>query len=266
MGRLKVAIFQTDVAFGEPEVNYRRMERFFREADGRDVDLILMPEMWNTGYALAQLPKIADAEGERTKAFLSHFAKQLKTVIVGGSVAIREKDRFYNTTYVLDATGALIAEYRKIHLFRLMREEKYLTAGNRRVLFSINGVKMGLSICYDLRFPELARGLALEGAEILFLPAEWPAPRMDHWKTLTTARAIENQLFLAAANRVGKDPENQYFGHSLLLNPWGEALAEGGEKEEILFQTIDVAEIGRVRQKIPVFEDRRPDLYFPFPS
>jgi predicted amidohydrolase len=125
----------------------------------------------------------------------------------------------------------------------------------------IEGVPAAMMICYDIRFPELARTLALGGAKVLFVPAEWPHPRLHHWKTLLTARAIENQMFVVACNRVGRSVDTDFFGHSLVLNPWGETLVEGDETERILQATLELDEVDRVRKTIPIFEDRRPGLY-----
>jgi omega-amidase len=116
-------------------------------------------------------------------------------------------------------------------------------------------------ICYDIRFPELARTLALDGAKILFVPAEWPHPRLHHWRTLLMARAIENQMFVVSCNRVGTSGSTHFFGHSLIIDPWGEIIAEGAEHEEIITAALDLTEVDKVRGRIPVFEDRRPELY-----
>ncbi|MBE3555300.1 MAG: carbon-nitrogen family hydrolase, partial [Thermicanus sp.] len=225
---------------------------------------ILMPEMWTTGYALSRIRELADDEGKRTKDFLSSYAKKIGAFIVGGSISERRGEMIYNTSYVFDAEGKQVGEYRKIHLFRLMEEEKFLSPGERLTTFSFMGERMGLAICYDLRFPELFRQLALAGAKAILLPAEWPHPRLHHWRTLLAARAIENQMFILAANRTGRDERNFFFGHSLVLSPWGEVVAEGGEGEEILYATIRLDEVEKIRREIPVFEDRRPDLYTSF--
>lgn len=117
-------------------------------------------------------------------------------------------------------------------------------------------------ICYDLRFPELARSLALDGAHIVFVPAEWPHPRLNHWRALLQARAIENQMFIVAVNRVGKGGNHTFCGHSMVVDPWGSILAEMKEEEASLTVDIDLEEVDRVRRKIPVFKDRIPDCYF----
>ena len=119
----------------------------------------------------------------------------------------------------------------------------------------------GGAICYDLRFPELFRRYALDGALFCLLPSEWPHPRLAHWRTLLRARAIENQMFVVACNRVVETGDNRFFGHSAVIDPWGETLVEGDESEVLLFATLDTALVADVRQRIPVFADRRPAAY-----
>jgi len=118
-----------------------------------------------------------------------------------------------------------------------------------------------MMICYDIRFPELARKLALSGAKILFVPAEWPHPRLHHWRSLLIARAIENQMYVCGINRVGRDAANVFCGHSMIVDPWGEVIAEADETETIISAAVDLARPDEVRSRIPVFRDRRPELY-----
>jgi len=260
---MKVAMLQMDVTIGEPETNraraLERMAEAVRAAEKPDV--LLLPEMWNTGYALENAAALADANGEPTHGLMSAFAREHGVNVIAGSIANRTDDGIRNTIMVYGRGGERIAEYSKLHLFRLMEEEKYLTAGNARGLFALDGVAAGMMVCYDIRFPELARRLALDGAKVLFVPAQWPKPRLHHWRTLLQARAIENQLFVVACNRVGESRGSEFFGHSMIIGPWGDVLAEGGEEETILTADLDLAEVDRVREKIPVFRDRRPELY-----
>ncbi|WP_261807861.1 carbon-nitrogen family hydrolase [Paenibacillus sp. N3.4] len=258
-----IALIQMDIKIGEPDTNFARLNKLLEESlqAANKPDVIVFPEMWNTGYALNEIQQLADPSGERTKAFLSEFARKHQVNIIGGSIADKREDRVLNTIYAFDRAGVETAEYSKIHLFRLMDEEKFLHSGDQLGLFELEGVPAGAMICYDIRFPELARKLALEGARILFVPAEWPHPRLHHWRTLLMARAIENQMYVVACNRVGTSGTTNFFGHSMVIDPWGEVLVEGDESEAVLHATIDLSEVVRVRDKIPVFEDRRPHLY-----
>ena len=267
--RLRVAIIQSDVQIGQPESNFSNVERLLLEAINTEVgdlgekpDVVLLPEMWNTGYALTELAQIADDLGLRTQAFISSFARQHQVNIIAGSVSVKLPDgSFANRSYVFNRNGECMKEYDKLHLFRLMDEEQYLQQGTHSGDFNLEGVPAGLMICYDIRFPELARKLALSGAQIMFVPAQWPNPRLHHWRTLLQARAIENQMYVVSCNRVGVSGETAFFGHSMVIDPWGEVLAEGSESEQILRVTLDLELVAEVRKRIPIFADRRPELY-----
>ncbi|GIP13689.1 hydrolase MtnU [Paenibacillus macerans] len=259
----RVALVQGDIKLGEPEENRRAMQELLERAvqEHPDLDLAVLPEMWNTGYALERIDELADTEGKATREWLSAFAAKHRIHIVGGSIAEKRDGKIYNAMYVFDREGKETARYAKLHLFRLMEEEKYLAPGERNVVFELDGTKAGASICYDIRFPELARTLALQGAKVLFVPAEWPHPRLHHWRTLLMARAIENQMYVVACNRVGRGGGSDFFGHSMIIDPWGEIVAEGGEGEEIVAGTVDLPLVDEVRGRIPVFADRRPGCY-----
>lgn len=261
--KLRISLLQMDIAIGEPERNFAKLESMLEEAvsTADKPDVIVFPEMWNTGYALDRIHELADVQGERTREYLSLFSRKHQVNIIGGSIAEKKEDAILNTIYAFDRTGNVAADYSKIHLFRLMDEEKYLTAGERLGRFELDGIQSGMMICYDIRFPELSRKLALDGAKVLFVPAEWPHPRLHHWRTLLMARAIENQMYVVSCNRVGTSGTASFFGHSMVIDPWGEAIAEGGEEETILTATVDLDNVDKVRRTIPIFEDRRPHLY-----
>lgn len=256
-------MIQCDVALGEPEVNRTKIEEAMERAAhaAEKPDVILLPELWNTGYALTEIGRLADPEGQHNRAWLSAFARRHGIHIIGGSIAENRSGQVYNTMLVFDRNGDEVAAYSKIHLFRLMEEEKYLQPGERSATFELDGVTAGAAICYDIRFPELTRSLALRGAKLLFVAAEWPLPRLNHWRTLLTARAIENQMYVIACNRTGKSGGDEFFGHSMIIDPWGEIVAEGGEAEEMVIASIDLTLVDQVRRRIPVFDDRRPQAY-----
>ncbi|WFB60947.1 carbon-nitrogen family hydrolase [Paenibacillus sp. BR1-192] len=262
--QLHIALIQADIEIGNVQANMDNMLAMMEKAAAANhkPDVIVLPEMWNTGYALDRIQELADPMGQETSSMLSEFARKHRIQVVGGSVAERIEDRIYNSMYVFNRNGEQIAKYSKIHLFRLMDEEKFLQAGQQTVTFDLEEMKAGASICYDIRFPELSRTLALGGAQVLFVPAEWPHPRLHHWRTLLIARAIENQMYVVACNRVGTSGETDFFGHSLIIDPWGEIIAEGDERETIVTGMLDCKLTDEVRGRIPVFEDRRPHLYF----
>lgn len=261
--KLRLALLQMNIEAGNPERNFGKLQEMLEKAlqDEQKPDVLLFPEMWNTGYALNVIHDLADTAGERTAELLSAFSKKHEVYIVGGSIAEKREDGVYNTILAFDRQGSRIADYSKIHLFRLMDEEKHLKAGDQPGRLTIQGAEAGMMICYDIRFPELARKLALDGAKLLFVPAEWPNPRLHHWRTLLMARAIENQMYVVACNRMGQSGETTFFGHSMIIDPWGEIVAEAGEEETILYADIDLDLVDEVRSRIPVFEDRRPQLY-----
>ncbi|MDN7242039.1 carbon-nitrogen family hydrolase [Planococcus sp. N028] len=257
---MKLACIQLDIAFGEPETNFKRVAEKMQEAAENGADIIVLPEMWNTGYALTELENLADST-EQAKAFIADFAEKHHVHVVGGSVSTRKKGAFYNTMHIANKNGEAVGEYDKAHLFGLMDEHVYLEAGDSLNLFELDGVACGGVICYDIRFPEWIRAHALNGAKIMFVPAEWPLARIDHWRILLQARAIENQCFVVAVNRAGKDPKNEFGGNSMIIAPWGEIRMHLGTEETIGYAEIDLTEVDEVRGRIPVFDDRRETLY-----
>jgi predicted amidohydrolase len=181
-------------------------------------------------------------------------------MVIVGSLPEAHGDKVFNTAYLLDR-GSVAGTYRKMHLFSLMGEDRSLDSGDSILVADTSVGRVGVMICYDLRFPELARRLAVEGAEIIVVPGEWPKPREDHWRTLLRARAIENQLFVIAANCCGVVGKLDFFGESLILGPKGEILAEAGNQPGEPSALLDPAEMERWRESITCFKDRRPDCY-----
>lgn len=257
---MKVALIQMDLVLGRPAENRAKAAALVREA-AEGADLVMLPEMWTTAYALPELAgRLADRDREPTGGFLAGLARECG-VFLAGSAAEEREGRVYNMATVYGPDGRRLAEYAKVHLVPMMDEPRYLAPGDRAVVTEVGGVCAGLAICYDLRFPELHRTMALAGAQMILIPAEWPSQRLHHWRTLLMARAIENQCFVLGCNRVGKDPNNSFPGHSLVVDPWGTILAEGGEQEEIVRAEIDLAQVADIRAKVPVFRDRRPEAY-----
>ncbi|WP_068785318.1 carbon-nitrogen family hydrolase [Paenibacillus phocaensis] len=261
--RWRIALVQCEIDLGNPGNNRARMERLLERAASaaEKPDLILLPELWNTGYALTEIGELAEPEGRESREWLAAFAQRQGIHVIGGSIAEIRSGQVYNTMPVFNRYGEEVAAYSKIHLFRLMEEDQFLQAGERCVTFELDGLLAGAAICYDIRFPELARSLALRGAKLLFVAAEWPHPRLNHWRTLLAARAIENQMYVIACNRTGISGGEAFFGHSMIIDPWGDIVAEGGEAEEIVTASIDLTQVDQVRRRIPVFADRRPQLY-----
>jgi predicted amidohydrolase len=255
-----ISLAQIDCRRGEPETNEAVAETFIAEAARRGSDLILLPELWRSGFDLAHGHRHAAPLGTGPFAWLANLARSHGIWIAGSLLEAREGE-IYNTATLHSAEGELAGVYRKVHLFGLMEEDRYLAAGNRTVLLDLDWGQTGLAICYDLRFPELFRRQAVEGATLILLPAQWPRRRVDAWRMLLRARAAENQLFMVGCNRVGASGETPFGGHSAIIDPWGNVIIEGGESELLLTSTIDMDQVAKVRVHMPVFQDRRPDLY-----
>jgi len=258
---VRLALIQTTLEYANPQSNIARLRGLIAQAVAGQADILVLPEMWNTSYALSQLADLADREGQPAASAIAQLAAKYRVNIVAGSVSDCRQGSFFNTAYVFDRQGRQVACYNKAHLFGLMKEDQYLTPGQERVTFELEGISCGIIICYDLRFPELSRALALDGAELLFVPAQWPKPRLHPWRTLLQARALENQLFVAAVNRVGTEGQASFFGHSMVVSPLGEIISEGSEEEEILYADIDLEEIIQVRARMNCLGDRNPTVY-----
>ncbi len=258
---MRISIGQMHVDAGHPANNLPVVQAMTAEAKRRGSDLVLFPELWASGYDLEHAEQHADRLGEGLFATMSDLARQHGLYLLAGSLLSREPQGFCNTSVLYSPDGSQLAAYSKLHLFRLMDEEKYLAAGNQRTVVDTPWGRAGMAICYDLRFPELFRRYALKGAKVFFLPSEWPHPRLAHWQTLLRARAIENQCFMVACNRVGKTGETEFFGHSAIIDPWGEIVVEAGSQEMLLTADIDLGLVDTIRKRIPIFADRREEVY-----
>lgn len=259
---MKIACVQMDVLPGKPEENYAIAEAQIRKAARKQPDVILLPETWNTGFAPAHLdPAQADEDGARTKQICSTLAKELGVNLLAGSVTTRRGDELYNTAYGFNRQGALVCSYEKTHLFSPLDEKQAYRPGNSLARFTLDGVSCALIICYDLRFPELARTLALPGLDVLFVVSQWPRQRISHLQTLAQARAIENQTFVAVCNACGTADGTTFGGCSMAIDPLGGVIRQAGTRACILYADMRLDLLTQVRQAMPVFQDRRPELY-----
>lgn len=261
MSELKIGLVQMNIALAQVEKNVEKAEKYVQEAAAKGVRLLVLPELWTTGYALENIAALSEEISGYTAQRIASWAQTHQMCIVAGSIPIRRSHGVTNTTLVFDQMGNMVAQYDKVHLFQPMAEDQYLLPGDNTTLVDLWGWKCGLMICYDLRFPELSRALTNAGAELLIMPSEFPEPRIGHWQTLIKARAIENQLFFLGVNRVGQDNQNQFFGHSMAVGPWGEVLNNETDQEELIVVTISKSQIIEARNKIPCLRDRRPEVY-----
>ena len=259
---MKVAALQMNVALGEPKKNIDTMYRLAAKAMENRPDVLLLPELWRLGFYPRPIHDFADDDGSETRRVLAEMAHRYQVNIVGGTVANAIGKRVFNTCYIFDRTGHLVTVDHKTHLFSPSGENEDFTAGDAIVTFTLDGIKCGIAVCYDIRFPEFIRQQALADISILFLPAAWPLTRLIHWQTLTRARAIENQIFVVAANEAGTiEQAEQLAGHSVIIDPWGEILAEAGEDETIIQANLRPLIRQQIKSSIDVFNDRRETLY-----
>jgi predicted amidohydrolase len=260
---MKIALAQIDCDIERPEANLRKVHTLCEHAAEQGCRLAVFPELTDTGYDLQAVHQSARPLDGLPYRQLSAIAIE-ENIYIACGLALRVGSDIFNTLAVFDPKGQRIAHYLKVHLFSTdpVREDKVFKAGNDLVTVAIDDWTMGLAICYDLRFPEWLRKLALAGAEAILLPSAWPASRVVHWKTLTEARAIENQFYMLAANRAGTDTDVVMAGATRLIDPWGTVLAEAGPKEErLVIGEIDKDIVTQTRHSMDVFKHRRPELY-----
>jgi omega-amidase len=260
---MKIALAQIQCRPGDVAFNTRTIVAQVRAAAAQGCDAIALPEMSDTGYCMPTIMRTASTWDRGPYVEVAGVAAETGVTVVVG-LSERVEGDIYNTVAVLGAGGQLIAKYRKTHLITAQPvcEQNFLRRGDSIALCDIAGFRAGLMTCYDIRFPELARKLVLAGAEILIVPAAFPLARIDHWKTIAACRAIENQVYVAAVNRVGVDEGLSFGGASRLLDPFGVILAAASESgESLLVGEISRDRLLEVRGQLKVFADRRPELY-----
>jgi predicted amidohydrolase len=260
---LSIALAQADFEFGEPEKNFQKVSQMIIDAAEKGADMVLLPELWASGYDLANCREYASAIGEGWFFRVQSAAKE-SGIALGCSLIEEDQGEYYNTFVFFDSSGNLLGSYRKIHLFQMLKEKDHFQAGSKLTSFDFNSVKIGLATCYDLRFPELFSAYAAAGVELMLIAAEWPEKRINHWNLLLQARAIENQCFVAAVNKVGESQGTRLGGSSAVVNPMGEYLIQGEEKEALLLASINLKEVDKIRRWMPVLQDRKPALYQKF--
>ena len=260
MAKLKISLGQMQIALGDVRKNVNTAEEMIAEAAQRGSHLVVLPELWSTGYALDQSRELANPLNVGVFAQMATLATQNKISVVGSALEKRGLE-VTNSSKFFAPNGRLMGVYRKVHLFRLMEEDRWLQPGEAPLIMDLPWGTTGMAICYDLRFPELFRRYALQGAKLVIIPAEWPIDRIDHWRTLMIARAIENQCFMVACNSVGQTGNTNFGGHSMIVDPWGKIVMEIGETPMLATAEIDLEYVDVIRNRIPVFEDRRPDVY-----
>jgi deaminated glutathione amidase len=274
MDRVIAACVQFSASRDKTE-NIERMAPLVQEAAARGATLVLLPEKWNAIADGAELRGYAESleDGGETIEALSGWARTLGIDLICGSIAIADGDRVGNVSIAFDRDGRRVASYTKIHLFDVdvggisYRESDGTAPGGELVLAELSGLPVGLSVCYDLRFPEMYRALEAAGALVLTVPAAFTlVTGMAHWIPLLRARAIENQAFVLAADQHG-DPGGYgmpRYGHSVIIDPWGTVIAQAGpDRDGVIVAELDLAAQRLTRERLPALRHRRPDAYAP---
>jgi len=293
----KAGIVQFDVRLGNIESNLSSALKGIDQLKALNAKIALLPEMWSCGFDNKSLGEHAE-KTDNIIDKLTRIASRYNMIIAGslpepqkradspqlaaGLASESENSKLpygrrfpaaccrdlqssgndiFNTMYLIDGSRGLVNTYRKIHLFSHTQEDKYFCAGDRAVVCETSVGPVGLMICYDLRFPELCRALTLSGALLVLTSAQWPLERITHWDILLRARAVENQIFMVAANRCGMENSIEYGGRSMMVSPLGKILARAEDRECIISSQIDLAQLAEFRRKIPCLNERAPDTY-----
>lgn len=260
MSNLNLSLAQIKVEIGKPEVNLQKALAMISKAANQGSQIVLLPELWTSGYDLAHSGKYIAVNAEII-LHLQQLAIE-KNIVIGGSFITQQNNAYCNTFLLIGPPVENYPAYHKIHLFRLLKEEKWLTPGEQPVAPEFSWGKAGLSICYDLRFPELFRYYQAQNVDILLNVSQWVQARLEHWNILLRARAIENQFFMAAVNAVGMLNGQALAGSSAVISPWGETLVEAAASEEDLLSiSIDLNQVSEAKQLLAVQKDNRKSIY-----
>lgn len=268
---MKLGLAQFEIEAGAPTGNRERALEYISTAARQDVDIVVLPELFTAGYfAFDHYAETAEsAAGETIQAIAAAAADHGMAVVAGSIVEdlsasdadgidVPAPDGLSNTTVFLDANGNRRAIYRKHHLFGYeSAEAELLTPGEHLPTVTFGGFTIGMSTCYDLRFPELYRALAGAGVSLVLVPSAWPYPRVEHWRLLPRARAVENLTYVAAANGVGDQGDAELLGRSAVYDPWGSTIASAGDEERLITAAIDPDRVAEIRSEFPALDDRR---------
>jgi omega-amidase len=261
---MKIAAAQISCLLGNPGANLLKVRDFSTRAKKTGADLIVFPEMVDTGYSMPVIQTHAASWASGFVPKLQKIARALSIAIVSG-VSERDGSLIYNSQVLIDSHGNIPAKYRKTHLYAVapVEEQTCFAPGDSFASFELGGLHFGFSICYDLRFPEMYRKLATEQKVGAFIVSSaWPFPRLEHFRTLAMARAIENQSYVVASNRVGKDDELWFCGSSAIIDPRGVVIAAASvDREELIQANVSEELVLSVRSRVESFAHRRPDLY-----
>ena len=253
--KIRVHLVQFASVNGEPLETMKRVQAMVKGFKPRRGDWIVFPEMWPGGFLLADRLR-QELENAFCFRWLKDFARAKECFLAGSMLEVK-RGHFYNSAYLLGPDGRLVSRYRKIHLFKLGDEHRKFQAGRKAAVSAFPWGKVGLAICFDLRFPELFRIYAKRGVSLVLVPSAWPKARIDHFLSLLKARAIENQCYLVGANKIGRhDSGIPYGGRSSVWGPWGEKLGELGSRPGILSVELDLSRVAEIRRQYPFLKSR----------
>jgi predicted amidohydrolase len=251
---MKISLIQYSPEWENKIVNEKKILHLLKKKSDLG-EILIFPEMTLTGFTMNTSEMAEELKGE-TLSFFSGLAKRFQANVFAGMIE-RDSRNFFNSLVHLNPVGKLKGIYRKIHPFSFSTENKYYKGGELPTITAVSGIKIGLSICYDLRFPELFRLYARKKVDLIINIANWPETRIDHWRTLLKARAIENQCYMAGVNRVGNDTKLHYNGFSSLFDPMGKEILAIENREAIVTTDIDKSYIEEVRKKLPFLNDMK---------
>lgn len=266
--KFKLAICQIRTEIDQDET-LSKAARMVREAAANGAEVVVLPEMFNCPYARKYFRPYAARGHEKTVAAMSEWARENSVLLIGGSIPETEGERIYNTAFVFDEDGRQIARHRKVHLFDVdipsMRfsESATFTPGDSVTVFDTRFGRMGVAVCFDIRFPELFRAMAVRGAQVIFLPAQFnTVTGPAHWDMSLSMRAVDNELFVVGAESARYDGfDYECWGHSAVADPFGKIIASCDEREQILYCDIDLDRVAEVRRSLPTFLHLRRDVY-----
>ena len=258
---INVALAQMDIALGQPEQNAAAAQALAAQAAAQGADLLLLPELWPTGYDLGQSERYIAPLDEGHFGLMAGMAKTHSLHVAGTALETNPAGKPFNTAALYGPDGARIGAYRKVHLWAPLGEVEHMTPGADLPTFELPWGRVALAICYDLRFPEQWRRYADAGAQLVLIPAEWPVRRVEHWRLLLRARAVENQFFVVGVNRAGAGADGEFGGHSAAVDPWARVIVEAGEEPGLSLAKLDLDEVARSRRLFPFLTDRRPEVY-----
>jgi omega-amidase len=259
--QITIALAQMAVALGKPEQNAATAQAMAAQAAAQNADLLLLPELWLTGYDLDRIDRYTAPLDAGHFAVMAELAQTHRLYVAGTALESNPEGKPFNTAVLYGPEGERIGAYRKTHLWAPLGETEHMAPGSSVPTFDLPWGRVGLAICYDLRFPELWRCYTDAGAQLMLIPAEWPVRRVEHWRLLLRARAVENQLFVIGCNRTGADADGEFGGHSAAVDPWARVLVEGGSEPGLFVATVVLDEVARSRSLFPFLADRRPEVY-----